>query len=126
METCQPKSTPINPKQTLNHCPEEEPPDEEPPDEEAKARYATAISSLMYLMVGTRPDIAFTLGMLSRFTSQPQSHHQIALQRLLRYIKATQSYRITYRNRQLIRYTDADFRGSVVTDGVYSTSSYVF
>jgi hypothetical protein len=58
----------MNPKQILNHRPEEK-----PPDEEAKARYATAIGSLMYLIVGTRPDIAFALGMLSRFTSQPQS-----------------------------------------------------
>ena len=121
MESCQPKSTPMNPKQILNHRP-----DEVAPDKEAKARYATAIGSLMYLMVGTRPDIAFALGMLSRFTSQPQSHHQVALQRLLRYIKATQSHRITYRSGQLIGYTDADFGGSVVTDGAYSTSGYVF
>ncbi|OQD64238.1 hypothetical protein PENPOL_c008G04912 [Penicillium polonicum] len=78
---------------------------EELPDEEAKARFATAIGSLMYLMVGTRPDIAFALGLLSRFTSQPQSHHQVALQRLLRYIKATQFRRITYRSGQLIGYT---------------------
>jgi hypothetical protein len=111
----------MNPKPNLNHRP-----GEEPPDEEAKARYATAIGSLMYLMVGTRPDIAFALGMLSRFTSQPQSHHQVALQRLLRYIKATQSHRITYRSGQLIGYTDADFGGAVVTDGAYSTSGYVF
>ena len=121
METCQPKATPMNPKQILNHRP-----DEEVPDEEAKARFATAIGSLMYLMVGTRPDIAFALGMLSRFTAQPQSHHQVALQRLLRYVKATQSHRITYRSGQLIGYMDADFGGSVVTDGAYSTSGYVF
>ncbi|KAI1829201.1 hypothetical protein DTO027I6_9902 [Penicillium roqueforti] len=101
MEGCQPKSTPMDPKQSLNHRP-----DEELPDEEAKARFATAIGSFMYLM--------------------PQSHHQVALQRLLRYIKATQSHRITYRSGQLIGYTDADFGGSVVTDGAYSTSGYVF
>jgi hypothetical protein len=121
METCQAKTTPMNPKQVLNYHP-----DEAPPDEEAKARFATAIGSLMYLMVGTRPDIAFALGTLSRFTSQPQSHHQVALQRLLRYVKATQYHRITYRSGQLIGYTDADFGGSVVTDGAYSTSGYVF
>jgi hypothetical protein len=80
----------------------------------------------MYLMVGTRPDIAFALGTLSRFTSRPQSHHQAALQRLLRYVKATRFYRITYRSGQLIGYTDADFGGSVVTDGAYSTSGYLF
>jgi hypothetical protein len=111
----------MNTKQSLNHRP-----DEELPDGEAKARFATAIGSLMYLTVGTRSDIAFALGLLSRFTSQPQSYHQVALQRLLRYIKATQSRPITYRNGQLIGYTDADFGGSIVTDGAYSTSGYVF
>lgn len=112
METCQPKSTPMNPKQVLNRRP-----DEEPPDEEIKARFATAIGSLMYMIIGTRPDIAFALGKLSRFTSQPQSHHQVALQRLLRYVKATQYHRVTYRSDQLIGCTDANFGGSVVTDG---------
>jgi hypothetical protein len=121
METCQTKNTPMDPKQALNRRP-----DEEPPEEEVKARFATAIGSLMCLIVGTRPDIAFALGTLSRSTSQPQSHHQVALQRFLRYVKSTQSHRITYRSGQLIGYTDADFGGSVVTDGAYSTSGYVF
>jgi hypothetical protein len=72
MERCQPKSTPMNPIQSLNHRL-----DEELPDKEAKARFATAIGSLMYLIVSTRPDIAFALGLLSRFTSQP--HHTTKL-----------------------------------------------
>jgi hypothetical protein len=75
METCQTKTPPINLKQALCRRPEEE-----PPDEEAKARFASAIGSFMYLMVGARPDIAFALGTLSRFTSQPPSHHLVALQ----------------------------------------------
>jgi hypothetical protein len=89
METYQPKTTPIDPKHVLNHRP-----NKDTPDIDAKARFGAAIGSLMYLMVGTRPDIAFALGTLSLFTSRPQSHHQAALQRLLRYIKATQSHRI--------------------------------
>jgi hypothetical protein len=121
MEASQAKTTPMNPKQVMNRRP-----DEEPLDEEAKARFATAIGSLMYLMVGTRPDTALALGTLSRFTSLLQSYHQVALQRLLRYIKATQYHRITYRSGQLIGYTDDDFDRSVVTDGAYSTSGYVF
>jgi hypothetical protein len=118
METCQPKSTPMAPKALLNYAPEES-----GLDEDAKARFGTAIGSLMYLMVGTRPDIAFALGTLSRFTSRPQSHHQVALQRLLRYVKATQFYCITYRSGQLIGYTDADFGGSVV-EGLYKSISF--
>lgn len=111
----------MNLKVLLNHRPEES-----DLDEDTRARFRTAIGSLIYLMVGTRPDIAFTLGTLSRFTSRPQSHYQAALQRLLRYIKATQFHRITYRSGQLIGYTDAGFGGSIVTDGAYSTFGYVF
>jgi hypothetical protein len=121
MENCQPKNTPMSPKTLLNPRP-----DEEDLDRDARERYCSAVGALMYLMVGTRPDIAFVLGTLSRFTSRPQLHHQAALQRLLRYLKATQTYQITYRTGQLIGYTDADFGGSVVTDGAYSTSGYIF
>ena len=95
-------------------------------DDEAKARYGSAIGALMYLMIGTRPDISFALATLSRFVSRPQSHHQAALQRILRYLKATQMLRITYGKGDLIGYSDADFGGSVVTEGAYSTSGYVF
>jgi hypothetical protein len=121
MENCQPKNTPMSPKTLLNPRP-----DEDDLDRDARERYCSAVGALMYLMVGTRPDIAFVLGTLSRFTSRPQLHHQAALQRLLRYLKATQTYQITYRTGQLIGYTDADFGGSVVTDGAYSTSGYIF
>ncbi len=97
----------MSPKTLLNPRP-----DEEYLDENAKERYCSAVGALMYLMVGTRPDIAFVLGPLSRFTSRPQLHHQAELQRLLQYLKATQTYQITYRAGQLIGYTDADFGGS--------------
>jgi hypothetical protein len=95
-------------------------------DDEGKARYGSAIGALMYLMIGTRPDISFALATLSRFVSRPQSHHQAALQRILRYLKATQMLRITYCKGDLIGYSDADFGGSVVTEGAYSTSGNVF
>ncbi|KAJ5112061.1 hypothetical protein N7532_000106 [Penicillium argentinense] len=69
MEDCQPKNTPMNPKLNTR-------PDEEDIDENSKDRYCSAVGAPMYLMVGTRPDIAFALGTLSRFTSRPQLHHQ--------------------------------------------------
>jgi hypothetical protein len=121
METCQPKSTPMTPKSSLDARPEEH-----NLDDSAKARSSSAIGALMYLMIGTRPDIAFAVATLSRFVSRPQSHHQAALQRLHRYLKASQNVCISYRKGDLIGYTDADFGGSVVTDGAYSTSGYVF
>ncbi|KAI9037532.1 retrovirus-related Pol polyprotein from transposon TNT 1-94 [Aspergillus affinis] len=121
METCQPKDTPMIPKSSLDLRP-----DERSLDDTAGARYSSAIGALMYLMIGTRPDIAFAVATLSRFVSRPQSHHQAALQRLLRYLEASQDVCISYRKGDLIGYTDADFGGSVVTDGAYSTSGYIF
>jgi hypothetical protein len=82
-------------------------PDEEPPDEETKARFATAIGSLMYLMVGTRCNAMALRG----FDIAKQSLQGDLVVRLWLRRVATQR---------------ADFGGSVVTDGAYSTSGYVF
>ncbi len=37
--------------------------------------YQSAIGKLMYLMTGTRPDISFSLSLLSRFSSSPKEKH---------------------------------------------------
>lgn len=37
--------------------------------------YRQAVGSLMYLMIGTRPDIAYAIGKLSQFSAQPLQHH---------------------------------------------------
>ncbi|KAF7567667.1 hypothetical protein PtrM4_142580 [Pyrenophora tritici-repentis] len=46
--------------------------------------YQQGIGSLMFAMVLTRPDIAFTLGKLSQHMSDPAEHHGYALKNLLR------------------------------------------
>ena len=46
-----------------------------------------AVGSLMYLMVGTRPDLAFAVGKLSRFVSGYGKEHWAAVKRVLRYVK---------------------------------------
>ena len=58
-------------------------------NEQATARYQSGIGALIFLMVATRPNIAFTLLILSRFTAKPQRLHEAALQRLLRYLKSS-------------------------------------
>ena len=80
----------------------------------------------MFLMVATRPDIAFTLSILSRFIAKPQRLYKAALQRLLRYLKSSIQRGITYLIGDLIGFTDVDFGGLVVIDGAYSTSGYMF
>ncbi len=41
----------------------------------SQLNYSKAIGSLMYAMISTRPDIAYAVGKLSRFTSNPSAHH---------------------------------------------------
>ena len=50
----------------------------------------------MYAMSCTRPDIAFAVGMLSRFTSNPGKLHWDAVQRFMRYLKGTTSLGLFY------------------------------
>ena len=44
--------------------------------------YQSKLGSLMYLMLGTRPDIAYTVGVLGRFSSNPSQDHMDAINRL--------------------------------------------
>lgn len=47
------------------------------------------IVSLMYVVLGTRPDLCFTVTMLSRFLEQGSENLYVSLKRVLRYIKGT-------------------------------------
>ena len=51
--------------------------------------YASANGSMMYAMHCTRPDISFSVGKLSRFTSNPNVDHWKAIDRVLGYLKKT-------------------------------------
>ncbi|GJY63767.1 zinc finger, CCHC-type containing protein [Tanacetum coccineum] len=58
--------------------------------------YSRAIGCLMYAMTSTRPDIAYAVGKLSRFTSNPSNHHWEAITRVFRYLKKTMNYGLSY------------------------------
>ena len=75
-----------------------------------KVPYREAIRSLMYAAVATRPDIAFSVSVLSRFLENPGEAHWEAVKRVFRYLTGTRDHVLTYRAGQhdLIGYTDAD------------------
>lgn len=54
------------------------------------------VSSLMYLVRGTRPDIANAIRELSKFRSWYNKSHWKAAQRVLKYLKGTSMYGLVY------------------------------
>ena len=60
------------------------------PENPTRSRYfRSVLGSLMYLMVSTRPDLAFAVGSLSQFMANPSEEHVVAVKRVLRYLKGT-------------------------------------
>ena len=62
----------------------------------AKDSYLSAIGSLMYAMMCTRPDICFVVGMVSKYQSNPGQTYWKAVKRILRYLKGTADYSLCY------------------------------
>lgn len=54
-----------------------------------KTKYQNLVGSLIYLMLGSRPDIAFALSHLASFASDPSELHWRYLRRVVRYAKGT-------------------------------------
>ncbi|GKC07978.1 hypothetical protein Tco_0999588 [Tanacetum coccineum] len=77
----------------------------------SQLKYSRVINCLMYAMTCTRPDIAFVMGKLSRYTSNPSTQHWQAIQRVLKYLKKTIHYSLTYIGYPSVleRYTDASW-----------------
>jgi hypothetical protein len=75
-----------------------------------QTKYRSRISSLTYAMQGTRPDIAYSVSLLSRFLAAPTDQHYALLIRILKYLNTYPSLGIQYRrstDQSLICYTDA-------------------
>ena len=65
-------------------------------DAVSQLQYSQVIGSLMYLMNATRPDIAYSVSRLSRYTSNLGKDHWEALVRVLGYLKYTITYGLHY------------------------------
>ena len=77
-------------------------------DRMARVPYASAVGSLMYAMLYTRPDICFAIGMISKYQSNPSPKHWMAVEHILKYLRMTKDYMLMYGGDELIpvSYTD--------------------
>ena len=88
--------------------------------------YRSAVGSLSYLMVATRPDISWTVSKLSQFLDKPGITQVNTVNRLMKYILTTKSYCLmfTRSDGQLVGHVDADWANDP-TDR-RSTTGYIF
>jgi transposase InsO family protein len=88
--------------------------------------YMELVGTLLYLVGCTRPDLAYVVGVLSRFMSQPRVEHWQVAQQVLRYLAGTVELGILFRGteQQVVGYCDADYAGD--PDKRRSTSGYLF
>ncbi|WKA04846.1 hypothetical protein VitviT2T_022845 [Vitis vinifera] len=80
----------------------------------------------MYAQVSTHPNIAFVVGMLGRYLSNPRSQHWKAAKKVLRYLQGTKD-KLTYQRTNIldvVGFRDADFAGCI--DDKKSTTGYIF
>jgi len=92
-----------------------------------KIPYASVVGSLMYAQVCTRPDMAYIVGVLGRYLSNPGMDYWKAAKRVMRYLQRIKEYMLTYRmsdQLEIIGYSDSDFVGC--QDNLRSTSGYIF
>ena len=118
MEDCNPVANPMLPGEKLDMNKEGERVD--------ATLYKQMIGSLMYITT-TRPDLQFSVSLLSRFMASPTKLHAQAVKKVLRYLKGTADFGIWYDGQgtgELLVYTDSDFAGDI--DSRKSTSGYVF
>lgn len=76
-------------------------------------------------MLGTRPDIAYAVSLVSRYSANPTPAHWNAVVRIFRYLRGTVHYELVYKGslEDLTGYTDSDWAGDSTRR---STSGYLF
>ncbi|KAH9770304.1 hypothetical protein KPL71_012330 [Citrus sinensis] len=124
MQDCKSISTPlpVNFKLSSSMCPS----NEAERKEMSRVPYASAVGSLMFAMICTRPDIAQAVGAVSRYMANPGGDHWIVVKRILRYIRGTSDVALCYGGSEFTvkGYVDSDFAGDL--DKRKSTTGYVF
>ena len=80
MQECKPVKVPIpiGVKLSVDQCPKTH----EEEEDMSRVPYESAVGSLMYAMVCTRPDISHAVGVLSRYMSKPGKEHWTTIKRV--------------------------------------------
>ncbi|KAJ9561918.1 hypothetical protein OSB04_007078 [Centaurea solstitialis] len=90
--------------------------------------YASAIGSIMYAMLCTRPDVAYSVSVTSKYQQNPGEPHWVAVKNILKYLRRTKDMFLVFGGSEdeisVIGYSDASFQTD--RDDFRSQSGYVF
>ncbi|KAJ9546964.1 hypothetical protein OSB04_019507 [Centaurea solstitialis] len=90
--------------------------------------YASAIGSIMYAMLCTRPDVAYSVSVTSRYQQNPGEPHWVAVKNILKYLRRTKDMFLVFGGSEdeisVNGYSDASFQTD--RDDFRSQSGYVF
>jgi hypothetical protein len=90
--------------------------------------YASAIGSIMYAMLCTRPDVSLAISMAGRFQSNPGVDHWTAVKNILKYLKRTKEMFLVYGgDKELVveGYVDSSF-DTDPDDSSLKLDTYIF
>lgn len=121
MDNCRPSLTPMvhGTKLIANPSPNS--------DSQRTSRYQSMVGSLMYAMLGSRPDLSFAINKLSQFGANPTEEHLLAAQHALQYLRTTEDLQLTYGisdSTDFHGYTDSDWASD--PNDRRSTTGYAF
>ncbi|KAK8656175.1 hypothetical protein V6N13_108732 [Hibiscus sabdariffa] len=75
--------------------------------------YTSAIGSIMYAMICTRPNLSYALSMTGRYQANPGEYHWIAVKNIQKYLRRTKDVFLVYGGEEELGikgYTDASFQ----------------
>jgi len=97
------------------------------PDPTLRTQYQAIIGSLLYLMLGTRPDIAFAVIKPSQFSANSSKEHYEWAKYICRYLAGTKDYTMVFdgnTNEGLIAHSDSDWAADI--NNCCSITGYFF
>ena len=84
--------------------------------------YASAIESLIYAMLCTRPDLILTMSITSRYQSNSDEEHWIAVKNIFKYLRRTKDLFLIFGGDSELRVegcTDSDFMSNLMIESLY-------
>ena len=97
-------------------------------ESQTQVPYREAVGSLIFAAIITRPDIAFAVGVVSRYVDKHGQPHWNSVKRIIRYLKNTRDYGILYSKTQesevIHGFSDSDFANDIDTRRF--TTGYTF